>query len=64
MSEDGVRAEVDAVFKKFKVSTEPPNEAVLLARRVAFGILSVAVGAAAQENKFTADLIRATNLIF
>lgn len=59
---DEVVREVTRVFMEFGLDVEPPSEAVLFARRAAFGIISVGIGASIERSKGLAELRETTNI--
>lgn len=44
LKDSQVDAKIKSIFEKFGVDTDPPDEAVLLAKRLSFGLLSILVG--------------------
>ena len=52
-----------AVFEDFGVDVDPPDAAVLAARRLTFGLMSVAVGAAMHRSDTLQGLRQVTNIL-
>jgi hypothetical protein len=57
-----VSTKVKEVFEQFGVDTDPPSEAVLLARRAGFGFMAVLVGSAVSSEGFS-SLRQASNVL-
>ena len=51
------------VFEKFGLDVDPPDEAVLAARRLTFGLMSVAVGAAVKRSDILQGATQISNAI-